>query len=139
MTALPIVSSSVIASRKPACAPKAAAGSPTWIALASHTGVPTSCATSSAISSVRAVSSSAMRVRYLPRSSRLVAAQPGNAAFAAATALATSSALPSGIEPMTCSVAALVTSSRPVPVEAIQLPSTKIFSRSLLMRSSLTW
>jgi hypothetical protein len=33
----------------------------------------------------------------------------------------------------------LVTSSRPVPVEAIQLPSTKIFSRSLLMRSSLTW
>ena len=60
---------------------------------------------------------------YLPRSSGSVRPQLSKAALAAATALSTSSAVPSGMRPMTCSVEALTTSMVPLPVEGTQAPS----------------
>ena len=64
-----------------------------------------------------------MRVRYLPRSSTEVCDHAGNAALAAATALSTSSAVPSGIVPITSSVVELMTSIVPVPVDGTHAPS----------------
>jgi delta 1-pyrroline-5-carboxylate dehydrogenase len=65
----------------------------------------------------------AMRVQYLARSSADVAAHAGKAALAAATALSTSSAVPSGIFPITSSVVELMTSMDLVPVEGTHAPS----------------
>ena len=64
-----------------------------------------------------------MRWMYLPRSSCGVAAHAGNAALAAATALSTSSAVPSGMVPMTSSVDELMTSRVPAPVDGTHAPS----------------
>ena len=85
-------------------------------------GMPTSCEMISASSSVRAPKASPIRVNSLARSSREVAAQPGNAAAAASTALSTSSAVPSGMVAKTSSVAESMTSSEPLPVEGTQAP-----------------
>jgi hypothetical protein len=86
-------------------------------------GMPTSPATSCAISIERACSPSVMRWRYLARSSREVSAQAGKAALAACTARSTSSAVPSGMRPITSSVPALITSMVPVPVDGTHAPS----------------
>ena len=63
-----------------------------------------------------------MRLSSLPRSSREVAAQAGNAAAAACTALSTSSAVPSGMVAKTSSVPESMTSRVPDPVEGTQAP-----------------
>ena len=57
-----------------------------------------------------------MREQNLARSSTDVLAQAGKACRAATTALATSSAVPSGTVPITSSVVELVTGSVPEPV-----------------------
>ena len=98
-------------------------GRPAWIMLAHMRGMPISSEMTWAISSERAPRPSARRWMYLPRSSGSVRPQLSNAALAAATALSTSSAVPSGMEPMTCSVEAFTTSMEPLPVEGTQAPS----------------
>lgn len=98
-------------------------GRPAWIMLAHMRGMPISSEITWAISSLRAPSASARRWMYLPRSSGSVWLQVSKAALAAATAASTSAAVPSGMDPMTCSVEALTTSMRPVPVEGTQAPS----------------
>jgi hypothetical protein len=104
--------------------PKSIVGRPAWIMWASLIGMPTSWAMSAATSSIRSPSACAIRVIQSARSSTDVRDQPSNAARAAATARSTSSAVPSGIEPMTSSVAALTTSSRPVPLDGTHSPPT---------------
>jgi hypothetical protein len=47
----------------------------------------------------------------------------GKAAFAARTAASTSAAVPSGTVPSTSSVAALITSIVPVPLDGTHVPS----------------
>ena len=99
------------------------AGRPAWIIVDQVIGMPTSPAMTWAISGVRACSASFRRMRYFWRSSTGVAAHPSNAVRAAVTALSTSLAVPSGIEPITSSVPALMTSIVPVPSEGTQAPS----------------
>src|SRR5680860_390367 len=72
-------------------------------------GMPTSPVMTSAISAIRDASPSWSRRMYLARSSAGVSRQVASAVLAAATARSTSSVEPSGIRPMTCSVAALMT------------------------------
>ena len=86
--------------------------------------MPTSWLTRVATSSMRAARPSAMRAQNLARSSGGVAAQPGNAALAAATAWSTSSGVPSGMVPMTSSVVELVTGSVPRPALGTHAPLT---------------
>ena len=76
-------------------------GRPTRMIWDRRTGMPISSVMSLASGSIRACRPSAMRWRYLERSSTEVSAHPGNASFAAATALSTSAALPCGIRPTT--------------------------------------
>ncbi len=102
--------------------PNVAVGRPAWMMLESFTGIPTSWAISSAISSIRAPRDSAMRRIQSARSCTEVCDQLSNAARAAATAASTSSTVPSGTEPITCSVVALITSSTPVPPGATHSP-----------------
>jgi hypothetical protein len=85
--------------------------------------MPASRVTIVAISSMRPPSPSAMRAMNLPRSSGSRAAHSGNAARAARAALSTSSAVPSGICPMTDPSVESYTSSEPVPLEGTQAPS----------------
>jgi hypothetical protein len=59
--------------------------------------------------------------------------QPGKAALAAATAASTSSAVPSGMVPITSSVVELVTGSVPLPVLATHVPLTKILSLVIMI------
>ena len=99
------------------------AGRPAWIIVDQVIGMPTSPEMTSAISAERACSASLRRTMYFWRSSTGVADHESNARRAAATALSTSLAVPSGIEPMTCSVPALMTSIVPVPSEGTQAPS----------------
>ena len=66
---------------------------------------------------------SAMRVRYLARSSTDVCDHAGNAALAALTARSTSFASPAGIVAMTSSVVELMTSSVSLPEGSTQAPS----------------
>ena len=75
-------------------------GSPACTRVASLSGVPSSRATVRAISSARAVSAVCSRSRCAARSAGSVAAQPGNAARAAATARSTSAAVPAGTCPI---------------------------------------
>ena len=98
-------------------------GRPAWIIVDQVIGIPTSPAIVSAISGERAWSASFRRTRYFWRSSTGVCDQPSKALRAAATALSTSLATPSGIDPITCSVPALITSIVPVPSEGTQAPS----------------
>ena len=92
------------------------------MALLKPSGIPTSPATVSAISSTRTPIASWIRWRNLERSSTGVVDQLGNAALAAATAASTSAGVPSGIEPMTCSVDALITSMVLFPVDGTKAP-----------------
>jgi len=85
--------------------------------------MPTSPAISWPISAMRVWSPSVIRWTYLARSSTEVSAHAGNARRAACTARSTSSAVPSGIRPMTSSVVEWTTSSHPVPVEGTHAPS----------------
>ena len=119
---LPSSSSHWKASAALAASANAMAGRPTWTEPDRVIGMPTSCEMMVATSSVRAARASPIRVSSLPRSSREVAAQPGKAAAAACTALSTSSGVPSGMVAMTSSVAELMTSSVPLPVEGTQAP-----------------
>ena len=98
-------------------------GRPAWISWLSILGMPTSPDTIVAMSSIRAARPSLMRVRYLPLSSTEVCDHGPNALRAAWTALSTSSAVPSGIDPITSSVVELTTSSVPVPVDGTHAPS----------------
>ncbi len=98
-------------------------GRPAWTSRLRLLGIPTSWDTRVAISSIRAMRPSVMRVRYLPRSSTEVVDQESNAFRAAATALSTSSAVPAGTFPITSSVVELTTSIVPLPVEGTQAPS----------------
>ena len=99
-------------------------GRPACTMTAICQGAPISVDASSATSCARALSPSAIAEQYFTRSSREVCDQAGNAAAAARTALSTSSTVPSGTCPMTCSVYGLVTGSVPLPVDGIQEPST---------------
>ena len=90
--------------------------------LLSDLTMPTSWLTRVAISSIRAARPSAMRAQYLARSVGDVAAQPGNAALAAATAASTSAGGALGDGPHDLSVVELVTSSVPVPLLGTQAP-----------------
>ena len=72
-------------------------GSPAWMPLASMSGIPTSLAMHSAMSSPRSASFSEMRVSSSPRSLGLVFAHDVNAAAAASTAAFASSTVPAGI------------------------------------------
>ena len=79
--------------------------------------MPTSPQIVSAISWLRAPRASARPWMNLPRSAGEVCDQVSKADFAAATARSTSSAVPSGMRPITSSVLALITSIEPEPVE----------------------
>ncbi len=94
---------------------KVAVGRPAWIISESLSGMPTSCAITAAISSMRAPRASAIRFIQLARSSSDVADQLSNAPRAAATARSTSAALASGTLPITSSVVGFTTSIAPLP------------------------
>ena len=64
--------------------------------LESISGMPTSLAMTSAISSSRSASFSEMRIKYSPRSFGLVLDHPSKAAAAASTALLASATVPAG-------------------------------------------
>ncbi len=85
--------------------------------------MPTSPVMVSAISWLRAPSSSASACSTFWRSAGAVWPHVSKAVLAAATALSTSSGVPSGMWPMTCSVEALMTSMVPLPVDGTQAPS----------------
>ena len=85
--------------------------------------MPTSPQIVSAISWLRAPMPSDMACRNLDRSCGSVCDQVSNAVFAALAARSTSSAVPSGIRPMTSSVEALITSIEPVPDDGTHAPS----------------
>jgi hypothetical protein len=76
-------------------------GSPAWMIVESHLGMPASRVTTVAISSMRAARPSPTRVRNFARSSGEVCDQDSKAARAACTARSTSSAVPAGIVAMT--------------------------------------
>ena len=97
-------------------------GKPAWICFAIGSGMPTSCATSIPISSMRAARPAESFCSMAARSATGVCDQDGNAAFAAATARSTSAGVPSGIRAMTSSVLELVTSRVPVPAGFTHLP-----------------
>ena len=80
--------------------------------LESISGIPTSLAMTSAISSSRSANFSEMRVRNSPRSLGLVFAQPVKAAAAASTARLASSTVPAGTVAKTSPVPDVVTSMR---------------------------
>ena len=102
--------------------PNVVVGSPAWMRLESLTGIPTSWVINAAISSMRAPSAAAMRPIQSERSCTEVCDQLSNAARAAATALSTSSIVPSGTDPITCSVVELITSRTPAPVALTHSP-----------------
>src|SRR5438067_3123253 len=89
----------------------------------SHFGMPASRVTMVAISSIRAVSPSAMREENLARSSGDFDDHSSNAARAALTARSTSSAVPSGIWPMTSPFVESKTSIEPLPLDGTHAPS----------------
>src|SRR4051794_27547694 len=99
-------------------------GRPACTIWLSHLGMPASRVTMVAISSMRAARPSPMRVQNLPRSSGDVCDHVSNAARAAFAALSTSSAVPSGIVPMTEPSVESNTSIVPLPVDEIHDPST---------------
>ena len=103
--------------------PMTIAGRPAWIICENTIGMPTSPVTVSAISCMRALRPSCSRWRYLARSSTVVELQVSKARRAAWAARSTSSAVPSGMRPMTSSVVALSTSMVPDPVDGVHAPS----------------
>ena len=98
-------------------------GSPAWTIWLSHLGMPASRVTTVAISSMRAPRPSAMRPQYLARSSGVFAAQPSKAARAAWAAWSRSSAVPSGMVPITDPSVESNTSIVSEPLDATQAPS----------------
>ena len=103
--------------------PKELIGSPACTSWLSHFGMPASRVTIVAISSMRPMRPSAMRLQYLARSSLEVAAHPSNAARAALAAASMSAAVPAGTRPMTSPFVESNTSIDPVPVDGTQAPS----------------
>src|SRR4051795_13440600 len=99
-------------------------GKPACTIWLSHFGIPASRVTIVAISSMRAAKPSPMRVQNLPRSSGDVCDQLSKAARAALAALSTSSAVPSGIVPITEPSVESKTSIVLLPVDGIHAPST---------------
>ena len=95
---------------------------PTWIAADCANGIPTSCAITLAISSLRASSSSATRRSSLPRCGAGSADHAGNAARAAVTARLMSAVRPAGMVANTSSVVESITSSRSRPTGFTQEP-----------------
>ncbi len=91
-------------------------------------GLPASADSRSAISSPRSSIRSAMRSSARARSPGGVAAQPGNASFAAATAASTSGLVESGASAITSPVAGLTTSSLPPSAGSTALPPMKFLS-----------
>jgi hypothetical protein len=89
---------------------------------AEPTGIPTSWATSTAISGSRAMSPSDNFWMSVVRASTGVADPGPNAVRAAATALSTSGRLASGTRPSDSSVAALTTSMVPLPTGSTHSP-----------------
>ena len=98
-------------------------GRPACTIWLSHFGMPASRVTIVAISSMRPMRPSAMRLQYLARSSLEVAAQPSNAARAALAAASTSAAVPAGIVPMTSPLVESKTSMVSLPADGTQAPS----------------
>src|SRR6266581_7294738 len=127
-TELPICSSNGNSPTIWANEPMTIVGRPAWIIIDRLSGMPTSAVTTLAMSPMRALSPSCNRWRYLARSSTGVADHARKAALAAATALSTSAAVPSGTVPMTSSVDAPMTSMAPFPVDGTHDPS--MYSRS---------
>jgi hypothetical protein len=117
---------------------KLAMGSPAWIIRLRLLGMPTSWLTAVAMSSIRIIRPSLMRVRNLARSSAVVCDQDSKARRAAATALSTSSLVPLGTVAMGSSVVELTTVSSPSPPAATQAPSMKILSYTFTA-SPLVW
>lgn len=109
--------------------PQLKTGLPTWIARASLIGMPTSPAISWASASLRAFRPSAIFWMISARLGAGVAAQPSNAARAAATAASASAALPSGMVPITASVVEWITSMVPLPCGATHWPLMNSVSR----------
>ena len=85
-------------------------------------GMPTSREMTSAISGLRSARPSAMAAMNFERSSRSVKPQVWKASLAAWTARSTSSAVPSGMWPITSSVLASMTSIVPEPVDGTHAP-----------------
>ena len=98
-------------------------GSPAWIIIDKLSGIPTSWATSSAMSAMRAASASPIRVAYLALSLAETCDHSAKAALAAWTAASTSSADPSGTVPMTSSVVESITSIVSLLCGATHAPS----------------
>ena len=119
---LPTVCSQVKSFATCSIEPNVIIGRPTCTSCESTRGMPTSWVIRSASSSMRAPRPSWTLVSSAVRSSTGVAAQAGKAARAAATARSTSSAVPSGMVPITASVVESTTSRVPVPDEATQVP-----------------
>jgi hypothetical protein len=126
-TLAPFTSSSQLnSSARRACEARWASGPATCIIWAILMGVPTSAEIVSASSSARALSTSAIRPRYLPRSPGAMAPHSSKAARAAATARSASSAPPAGTSAMTSSVAGLTTAMVSVASDATHFPPMKI-------------
>ena len=112
---MPICSSQATSDATWAIEPKSIAGSPAWICRASGSGIPTSAATRAAISSARSASAALIAVQASTRCSTGTCRQASKPARAAVTARSTSSGVPSGIRPITCSVVESITSIVPSP------------------------
>ena len=78
-------------------------------------GIPTSAATRAAISSPRSASAALIAVHTSTRDSTGTCRQASKPARAASAARSTSSAVPSGIRPIACSVVESITSIVPLP------------------------
>ena len=119
---LPTISSSGVCPRISTIEANDMRGSPAWMNSAWVRGIPSSRATSAAISSARSSSPMAMASNRRARSSAEVWLQVSNASRAAATARSTSPPVPSGIDPITSSVVELRTSIVPGPEGFTQSP-----------------
>ena len=124
MSELPTCSSQTTSRAAWAVPPKSMAGSPAWIVRDWASGIPTSAAISAASSSPRAASPAAIPCSASRRLSNGTADQASKPARAAATARSTSSGVPSGTRPITCSVVESSTSMLPEPAGSTHSPPT---------------
>ena len=118
----PICSSQGTSEATWAIDPKSIAGRPAWIVRASASGMPTSAAISAAISSARSASAALIAVHASTRCSTGTSRHSSNPARAAFTARSTSSGVPSGMRPITCSVVESTTSIVPEPAGSTHSP-----------------
>ncbi len=105
----PTFSSKAYVAASSAYDPATRIGTPACTACEKPSGEPSSAVTVPAISSLRATSTSRSAAIFAARSAGGVAAQPAKASRAARTAASTSSAVPAGTWPMTCSSAGFTT------------------------------